>query len=89
MAMYLGALESLMRHVTALIAPGGLFLFSVEEAAPGSDFTLLPSLRYAHSASYVKRLLTGAGLSLKAERKTVLRKDAGEPVPGLLFLAGV
>ncbi|MBB4123159.1 class I SAM-dependent DNA methyltransferase [Martelella radicis] len=85
--MYLGGLESLMENVRALIAPNGLFLFSVEAGEPGSDFTLLASLRYAHSAAYVRKLLAQAGLSLKAERSTVLRKDAGEPVPGILFLA--
>ncbi|AJY44525.1 methyltransferase [Martelella endophytica] len=85
--MYLGALGSLFENVKALIANDGLFLFSVEDGGAGADFTLLPSLRYAHSAAYVGRLLAAHGFVLRAERQTTLRKDAGEPVPGILFLA--
>ena len=85
--MYLGALDSLMVNVRALTAPGGLFLFSVEDGGACGDFILLPSLRYAHDPAYVESLLVKAGFLLKAHERAPLRKDAGEPVPGILFLA--
>ena len=85
--MYLGALESLMANVAALIAPGGLFLFSVEDGGEAEAYTLLPSLRYAHAFAYVEGLLSEAGFALERHERAALRKDAGEPVPGILFLA--
>ncbi len=85
--MYLGALESLMANVDALIAQGGLFLFSVEDGGDCETFTLLPSLRYAHAFCYVETLLAETGFTLKAHGRAALRKDAGAPVPGILFLA--
>lgn len=85
--MYLGALESLMDNVRALIAPGGVFLFSVEDGGDAKTFTLLPSLRYAHAFGYIEKLLSSAGFDLKSHERAALRKDAGEPVPGILFLA--
>lgn len=85
--MYLGALDGLMDNVRALTAPGGVFLFSVEDGGAAEMFTLLPSLRYAHAFAYVETMLSRAGFDLKAHERTALRKDAGEPVPGILFLA--
>ena len=85
--MYLGALDSLMENVLLLMKPGGLFLFSVEEGAADTKFTLQPSLRYAHSSAYVESLLKRFGFVVRAKRCATLRKDAGEPVPGILFLA--
>lgn len=85
--MYLGALDSLMENVSSLMKPGGLFLFSVEEGALKTEFTLQSSLRYAHSSAYVERLLKKTGFAVQAKRHATLRKDAGEPVPGILFLA--
>ncbi|WP_180898184.1 methyltransferase [Martelella soudanensis] len=85
--MYLGALDSLMDNVASLIAPGGIFLFSVEDGGDAETFTLLPSLRYAHAFAYVEGMLSRAGFDLKSHERAALRKDAGEPVPGILFLA--
>ena len=67
--------------------PGGLFLFSVEDGGEAEAYTLLPSLRYAHAFAYVEGLLSEAGFALERHERAALRKDAGEPVPGILFLA--
>jgi predicted TPR repeat methyltransferase len=83
--MYLGSLETVFPLVIELLAPGGLFAFSVEEA--GEGFTLRDSLRYAHSETYIRALLERYGLSLLALEKTVIRTDAGKPIRGILFLS--
>jgi predicted TPR repeat methyltransferase len=86
--MYLGNLESAFVIAERLLAPAGLFAFSVEDAATDEGFVLRPSLRYAHSERYVASLLADRGLSMLALERTVIRMDAGEPVAGILFLAG-
>ncbi|POO56692.1 methyltransferase domain-containing protein [Agrobacterium rosae] len=85
--MYLGSLETVMPLVLALLAPGGTFAFSVEDEGEEEGFILLPSLRYAHSEAYVRTLLDASGLQTLEIRKTTIRKDAGKPLAGILFLA--
>jgi predicted TPR repeat methyltransferase len=85
--MYLGSLETVMLLVSALLARSGFFAFSVEDAGDEEGFVLRESLRYAHSKSYVTGLLERAGFSLIEIRKTIIRKDAGKPLAGILFLA--
>jgi len=86
--MYLGSLETVMPLVNALLSPVGVFAFSVEDAGAGDGFVLQPSLRYAHSETYVRGLLASAGLRIIDIQKTTIRKDAGKPLSGILFLAG-
>ncbi|RVT79398.1 class I SAM-dependent methyltransferase [Agrobacterium sp. CNPSo 2736] len=85
--MYLGSLETVMPLVSALLAPSGFFAFSVEDAGEEDGFVLRESLRYAHSKSYVSELLERTGFSLIEIRETTIRKDAGKPLSGILFLA--
>ncbi|ACP23977.1 hypothetical protein NGR_c01770 [Sinorhizobium fredii NGR234] len=86
--MYLGSLESAFTIADRLLAPGGLFAFSVEDAADNVGFVLRPSLRYAHSQAHVASLCAAFGLSTIAIERTVIRMDAGLPIAGILFLAG-
>ncbi|WP_288431436.1 class I SAM-dependent methyltransferase [uncultured Agrobacterium sp.] len=85
--MYLGSLEAVMPLVRALLADQGLFAFSVEDAGGEEGFVLQPSLRYAHSEAYVRALLASFGMETLQTRKTTIRKDAGKPLSGILFLA--
>lgn len=85
--MYLGSLEAVMPLVRALLADQGLFAFSVEDASGEEGFVLQPSLRYAHSEAYVRTLLASFGMEVLQTRKTTIRKDAGKPLSGILFLA--
>lgn len=85
--MYLGSLETVMPLVSALLSPSGFFAFSVEDAGDEDGFVLRESLRYAHSKSYVTELLERTGFSLIEISKTTIRKDAGKPLSGILFLA--
>ncbi|TAY64925.1 class I SAM-dependent DNA methyltransferase [Rhizobium leguminosarum] len=84
--MYLGNLESVFAIVGELAAPGADIAFSVEDAGEGDGFHLAPSLRYAHSESYVRMLLDRHGLEILKIVKSVIRKDGGKPVSGILFL---
>lgn len=91
--MYLGDLVAVFAIVPHLLKAGGLFAFSVEdaEAAPGNSstdgFVLRPSLRYAHSETYVRSLCETAGLEVLDVARTTIRKDGAEDIAGILFLS--
>ncbi len=84
--MYLGNLESVLAIVDDLAAPGADFAFSVEDGGEGNGFHLAPSLRYAHTQTYVEGLAAAHGLEILDLVKTTIRKDGGKPVSGILFL---
>ncbi len=85
--MYLGSLETVFPLVLSLLAPGGLFAFSVEDAGAGAGFVLRDSLRYAHSQDYIQTLLSHHALDLLEATTSVIRMDGGKPIDGILFLS--
>lgn len=85
--MYLGSLETVFPLVADLLAPHGLFAFSVEDAGEDVGFVLRDSLRYAHSEAHIRLLLAHHRLELLEVERTTIRMDAGKPVQGILFLS--
>ena len=67
---------------------GGLFAFSLEADEEGDSFVLRPSGRYAHSMSYIRRLMDAAGLQELSLENSVLRKDMNLPVNGYICIFG-
>ncbi|WP_395448192.1 methyltransferase domain-containing protein [Aminobacter sp. UC22_36] len=84
--MYLGALDKVFASVMKMLAPGGLFAFSVERLAGEGVFELQESRRYAHSEAYVHGLIMAAGLRLVLLEHAVIRQDRREPVEGLIVV---
>ncbi len=85
--MYLGDLTPVFVIAAKLVAAGGHFAFSVEDAGTEETYVLRPSLRYAHGEGYVRERAAEAGFAVLTSRQTVIRMDAGAPVTGRLFLA--
>jgi len=85
--IYLGGLSNVFALAFALAAPGALFAFSVEDAGTLDGFHLAPSLRYAHSETYVRSALASAGFETLEVERTTIRMDGGKPVLGILFVA--
>jgi len=87
--IYVGALDAVFAGVARVLAPGGLFAFSVELTDDAHDLRLLPSLRYAHSQAYVRRLAREHGFEVRAAFQGPLREDQQRPVAGLyVYLQG-
>ena len=87
--VYFGALEEVVAAGARALRPGGLFIFTVEEAVDpvnADRYVLQPHGRYNHGAAYVERLLAGAGLQPTFDRAE-LRMESGVPVPGLVVRA--
>jgi predicted TPR repeat methyltransferase len=73
--VYVGDLEPVFHEVRRNLRGQGLFCFSVE-VGDGAGFTLQPSNRYAHSASYIERLASMDNFELLSlERKGVRREN--------------
>ncbi|AMS44241.1 Type 12 methyltransferase [Aminobacter aminovorans] len=84
--MYLGALDRVFSSVMKMLAPGGVFAFSVERLAGEGVFDLQESRRYAHSEAYVHGLIAAAGLRLLSLEHAVIRQDRRTPVEGLIVV---
>jgi predicted TPR repeat methyltransferase len=84
--VYVQDLTVVATAVRRVLAPGGLFGFTVETHA--ADGVLLrESLRYAHGAAHVRAALAGAGLKRAHLAEVATRTERGEPVAGLLVVA--
>jgi predicted TPR repeat methyltransferase len=84
--VYLSDLAPLLREVRRVLAAGGLLAFTVE--THGGDGVILgEALRYAHSAGYVRRSVSDAGLTLSRLENLSARNEDNLPVPGLVVVA--
>jgi predicted TPR repeat methyltransferase len=82
--IYVGDLAGVRR----VLEPEGVFAFSVEAADERDGFVLRPSLRYAHSARYLRTLAAAHGLEVLDVREATLREEQREPVRGLVVRLG-
>ncbi|MBI1942293.1 MAG: tetratricopeptide repeat protein [Betaproteobacteria bacterium] len=75
--IYVGDLEAVFAAVARVLAPGGLFAFSVEGLQAGT-YRLLPTGRYAQSPAYLRALAERCGLEeLRLERSRIRRESRG------------
>jgi predicted TPR repeat methyltransferase len=84
--VYCSDIAPIAAGVAKVLAPGGLFAFSVEtHDRPG--VRLQESLRYAHGANHVRAAIQAAGLNLLQLSEASTRTERGEPVQGLIAVA--
>lgn len=81
--IYVGDLPGIFRSVRRILAPGGRFVFTVEAPAGDEDLQLLPSLRYAHSERYIRRLAEAFGFRVDEIFGAPIRYDQARPLEGL------
>ena len=84
--VYLAELGRLHGKVARVLAPGGLFAFTVE-THDGPGVVLQETLRYAHGADHVRAAIAAAGLTLLMLEPVSTRTEKGAPVPGLVAVA--
>ena len=91
MLIYIGDLERLFAGARRALASDGLFAFSIELSPEGDDgppFALRPSLRYAHSARYIRELAARHGFEVVRSVQETMREDRREAVRRHLLLPG-
>jgi len=86
--VYLGDLLPVMAAAATCLRPGGLFAFTCERADQPDGFLLHEGRRFAHAQAHVREALVRAGFTILTLRHHSTRTDRGQPVPGLICLAG-
>jgi len=84
--IYVGAIDVVVLAAARRLASGGVLALSVEQAEPGHDLQLRPSLRYAHGRTAIERLAASCGLRVRALWAAAIREDQGQPVMGWYVL---
>jgi predicted TPR repeat methyltransferase len=84
--VYCRDLAPLFASSARVLAPDGLFAFTVE-THDGEGVALGEKLRFAHSRDYVRNALTAAGLVPLDLQPVSTRNEGDKPVPGLLAIA--
>jgi predicted TPR repeat methyltransferase len=87
--VYFGPLADVAAAAAAALRPGGVFVFTVEEAPSGDEplgYGIQHHGRYVHSQAYVGEVLRSAGLEGVVFRAE-LRMESGVPVAGLAVRA--
>ena len=88
--VYFGRLDEAMAAAREALAPGGVFVFTVEhwgDAGPDDRFRLEPTGRYVHGQPYVEDCVRAAQLTVSATTHATLRMETGKPVAGLVVTA--
>lgn len=86
---YFGVLDTVANAVARALRPGGLFVFTLEEAdedAAPDGYVLETHGRFAHTPAYATSALRQAGLEPVLVRAE-LRMESGAPVQGLVIRA--
>ncbi len=85
--VYLGNLTSVLNTCADHLNAEGLLAFSVEKLENERQrYSLSTNGRFAHSPAYVSEELKNCGFMIEAQQDTVLRKEAGHDVRGMIFV---
>jgi predicted TPR repeat methyltransferase len=84
--VYVNDLAPIIGGIARVLAADGLVAFTVE-THDGDGVKLLPTLRYAHSESYLRAALRDAGIAVADLVKAPVRHEKGVPVDSLIVVA--
>ncbi len=84
--VYVNDLAPIIAGIARILAADGLLAFTVETYY-GNDAKLLPTLRYAHGKTYVRRVLADSGLAVAHLAEASVRTEKGVPVVSLVVVA--
>jgi predicted TPR repeat methyltransferase len=86
--VYCGDLDPIIRSASSCLVPAGIIAFSVERLEDSSSgYRLLHTGRYAHTQTYIENCLNRNGLDPVESTASVIRKQSGDAVEGLLIVA--
>lgn len=94
--IYVGKVDEVVAQVHRVLSPGGLFAFTVEDMAAGSEapsdadlargHRLERSGRYSHADAHLRKLAERHGFKVLAHEAAVIRRDKNQPLHGQLVL---
>jgi predicted TPR repeat methyltransferase len=83
---YIGDVGAVCAAVARVLAPGGLFGFTVETHA-GEGAIVGAKMRYQHASEFVRGAVADAGMTIRRLDAAATRNENRVPVPGLLVIA--
>lgn len=84
--VYMADFPGACAKISRVLAPGGLFGFTVETHA-GAGMILGETLRYAHAHAHVGEVLVQEGFAVLSDSPDSIRSEKGIPVPSLVVVA--
>ena len=81
--VYIGDLTAVFAAVHDVLAPGGLFAFTVQRSDT-APYSLGTEQRYSHSRAYIETVARDTGFMISLLEDVSPRQEAGKDVPGLL-----
>lgn len=84
--IYIGDLAPVLAAVAPVLAPGGVFAFTVEHDESAQPYVLQRQLRYAHSETGLRALAAAQGWVVRQARALALREEQRQPVAGLVLV---
>jgi len=84
--IYVGALDEVLPAIFRALRPDGLAGFTIESDPAGPPCRLRSSRRFAHNPGDLAALAARAGFALARREDFVLRREAGAPIDGTLFV---
>lgn len=86
--VYIGDPVHVFGALARVMAPGGLFAFSIQEADDASEqgYRIGEDARFSHEVGFLKRRAQDVGLSFVTSAKAPVRYDAGTLVPGKIIV---
>ena len=85
--VYMADFSGACARIAQVLAPGGLFAFTVETHA-GEGMILGATLRYAHAPPHVDEILGRTGFKTLVAEPESIRSEKGVPVSSLVVVAG-
>ncbi len=84
--IYVGKLDKIFSCLAEKMIPGGYFLFSTEGGQNVTDFSLLPTGRYAHNPMYIQDIAQQNHFLVRLCQPTGIRKEKGTWLRGELYI---
>jgi predicted TPR repeat methyltransferase len=85
--IYIGEADEIFDAAAMALRPGGLFAFTIE-TNDQDGVRLMPTQRYQHSTSYIRRLAEARGMRELHSSSHVLRIERGAPVASHAIVIG-
>jgi predicted TPR repeat methyltransferase len=89
--VYFGDLQPFLQSAQKALKRAGNLVFTLEKCEEAADngYKLNFHGRYSHTHDYVKEALDFSGFAMQSAESVVLRKESGQPVIGMLVVAGL
>ena len=86
--VYIGDPVHVFDALARVMAPGGVFAFSIQDAgdAPAQGYRIGLDARFSHDAGFLERRAQAAGLSVMTSIVSPVRHESGKPVPGKIIV---